>query len=348
MTLHPAITVLPVPVPGVWTGPQAAVPRVGRPADVPSAGPMVRPGPVRRRHGAPPATSCWLGNLRGVLLLAVAALLSERVVAADSRAATLLAHPGHSLWVLLAVALVAALGAGLYVRHRLMREANRRLRETREVDLRHLAQDLHDDVGADLTAIAYRTHAASQQADGWVRRELEACSQGSLELVSRLREMVWCLNPENDSGGELAGYLSHQLRQFAPSEGGRLRIEVDPSVEMAHIGGEIRRHLVPAVKEAVNNAFKHSRASEISVDVRLQPPLLVVAVRDNGVGLPTAMWREKVHSFTGGQGLRNLESRLREIGGTVSRWPREEGGTEIRFEVPLHGAHSTDWKEVAA
>jgi len=83
--------------------------------------------------------------------------------------------------------------------------------------------------------------------------------------------------------------------------------------------------LTRAVKEAVHNLSRHSKATEASIDIEFQNDLLEILVADNGCGLPEAPSR--------GRGLKNMRRRAEELGGTLS--VSADAGTRLRFSLPL-------------
>jgi len=79
-------------------------------------------------------------------------------------------------------------------------------------------------------------------------------------------------------------------------------------------------------REALSNTARHSGASRVAVDLETGDGLLRLRITDDGVGLSDDSRRS---------GLANMEDRARDLGGTFTAGPGENGGTEIRWEVPL-------------
>jgi signal transduction histidine kinase len=79
------------------------------------------------------------------------------------------------------------------------------------------------------------------------------------------------------------------------------------------------------VREAVSNVLRHARAAELAVTVSLDGDLLV-EVSDTGIGIPETVVRS---------GLRNLERRAAEAGGSFRVERRSGGGTRLMWTVPL-------------
>jgi len=92
------------------------------------------------------------------------------------------------------------------------------------------------------------------------------------------------------------------------------------------ISGDKRRNVFLCVKETLNNVLKHSKASRLTIDIEANHKLKI-KIADNGVGIE----QEKIRRF--GNGLKNIERRMKGIGGsyTISN----NSGTETKLEMPL-------------
>ena len=89
-------------------------------------------------------------------------------------------------------------------------------------------------------------------------------------------------------------------------------------------------------KECVNNAVKHSEASEIEISLRITDAILNLSMSDNGRGLPGG--------FKGGNGLRNIEERAKELGGELIVESQTQKGVSVTLKLPLRklGREGTD------
>src|SRR6185295_5651919 len=110
----------------------------------------------------------------------------------------------------------------------------------------------------------------------------------------------------------------------------RCRLDLPEDPPARPLGADVRRHLYLAVKEAVNNALKHARASEIRVAMRVEPGALVVEVADDGCGLPADL-------DPTGNGLKNFRERMEVAGGSLTVVSAPGAGTRLIFTTPLRG-----------
>src|SRR5262249_9055841 len=106
------------------------------------------------------------------------------------------------------------------------------------------------------------------------------------------------------------------------------------------ISAEVRHHIFLAIKEALNNVVKHSRATEVSLQLKLTPDALTLVIKDNGVGfVPGGSNGSMPERISPGHGLRNIGQRLEEIGGKCVVRSRPAEGTEVNLTVPIRKEH---------
>lgn len=209
-------------------------------------------------------------------------------------------------------------------------ELTERQREMEEERAR-IARDLHDDLGADLTQIRFLSAVESQDARApeGTRARMAKVSEKSRAMVASLDEIVWAINPANDSVVSLANYLSHFANEFFAATPVRCRLDVADALPAVTLTSEVRHHLYLAVRESLNNIVKHSEASEVWLRLHVEGGQLRVVVEDNGHGVTPQPGGRK------GEGLNNMRQRMEKAGGIFEREARPDGGTVCRFIVPL-------------
>jgi nitrate/nitrite-specific signal transduction histidine kinase len=98
-----------------------------------------------------------------------------------------------------------------------------------------------------------------------------------------------------------------------------------------------RRSLLLAVKEALNNAVKHSEATELLLQIRRQGHGLTVAVQDNGKGFDATQAKAERN------GLNNMAQRLTEVGGTCQITSQPGKGCRVEFHIPFIQMRRRPW-----
>jgi signal transduction histidine kinase len=231
--------------------------------------------------------------------------------------------------------LVQAAGAGLLlaltalgVHVAVSRRARRRLAELERAqaldrERARIARDLHDDLGSRLAHIAILADTSGQHdADGRIVRAARDAAQ-------TMDELVWTINARNDSVDSFASYLGQFAEEYIAAAGLRCRLELPIDLPDHPLAADVRRHLYLASKEAVTNAVKHARATEIVIALRITDGALVLEIADDGCGLPPA------GGAPTGNGLKNLRERMAAAGGTLEIISAPGAGTRVRCRVEL-------------
>jgi signal transduction histidine kinase len=223
--------------------------------------------------------------------------------------------------------LVVALAAYGLVRARTRRQLERtRLLEQERLRIAH---DLHDDLGARLTHLSLLSSQAENRVSTPEDREsFEEFSHLTRDLVAALTETVWTVNPKNDHLESLVSFLCRTISSRCKAAGLRCRIDALTMADHRTVPSDVRHHIVLAVKEAVNNVFKHSDASELKARITFESPVLSITIADDGRGMePDAQ--------TEGNGLANMRERMTAVNGLVTFQRNVVRGTTIQFEVPI-------------
>jgi ligand-binding sensor domain-containing protein/signal transduction histidine kinase len=235
--------------------------------------------------------------------------------------------------------LLAALGAGLvavvrYVSFRRLRLRLRRLEQETAVqkERARIAKDLHDDLGAHLSQIGMLSELA--QSDFQKPEQ----AQGHLDLIFRtarsvtrsLDEIVWAVNPRNDSLDRFVAHICTFAPEFLRAAGVSCRLDVPMDLPSTELPANVRHHLYLAFKEALNNVVKHAGASEVWLRLRLGPRELSLIIEDNGRG-----FHPQTEGAPGEDGLVNLRQRMTDIGGRFEQHSEPSQGTRTVLIAPL-------------
>jgi signal transduction histidine kinase len=140
-------------------------------------------------------------------------------------------------------------------------------------------------------------------------------------------EIVWTINPKNDTLENLANYIFQYAQDFFQNSGVRCRLDLPAALPEMTLSTQERHNLFMAVKEALNNVLKHARATEVRISLVSTGDKLIITVADNGHGFATDP------APASGNGLANMRQRLERIGGRLSLESRPGQGTEIKMEA---------------
>jgi len=207
-----------------------------------------------------------------------------------------------------------------------------------ERERERIARDIHDDLGAGLTQIKLQSALARRAGHEQSPMHLARISKTADELVGAMDEIVWAIDPDNDTLDELVTYAGHFFQEYVTLAGLRCRLDLPAQLPVLVLSAELRHNLFLAVKEALNNAIKHAAATEVSLQFKTQPSGFSFVIKDNGGGFVpgggTTAATESGRSSSG-HGLPNLADRLAKIGGTCAIRSAPGRGTEVELTVVL-------------
>jgi signal transduction histidine kinase len=243
---------------------------------------------------------------------------------------TLILEPHFWQTLIFKLALVAAAIALVTI---LFRARVKRLRDIANLRVQ-IAADLHDDVGSRLTKVAMLTEHLDGQTPQTEKNKflVKNIARTTREIIQSMDEIVWTINPKNDTLDNLANYIFQYAQDYFQNTSVRCRMDLPAGLPDSHISTEERHNLFMAVKEALNNVLKHSGASEVRLALTLVDTRLIITITDNGSGFLT---QEKRPS---GDGLDNMKQRLERIGGRLVLESEPGGGTT--FVIALNPAET--------
>ncbi len=189
-----------------------------------------------------------------------------------------------------------------------------------------IAEDMHDDLGARLTRIALIGEMAQSGAEEERIREMTGSAR---EAAASMDELVWAVNPKNDSLSRLASYLSGYVLEFCDTLAMPCQVDVPPILPEREVTGKLRHHLFLLVKELLNNVAKHASAKMVRFSLEMVDAELWMRLEDDGRGFDPKAKRGA------GNGLEHLHSRLREFQGEATIRSADGGGTSVEIRVPL-------------
>ncbi len=194
-----------------------------------------------------------------------------------------------------------------------------------------IARDMHDEVGARLSQLAVMQDLVIRQhpMPGELRQSLERIAETARGTAAALDEVVWAVNPRNDTLPSLAEYLGICATSYLGPLEITCRLDAPLDWEALEIRAQVRHELALAFKEALQNIVKHAAATEVTLELRQSATHFIVRLSDNGTGLPGAP------PATGCNGLENMRARLASIGGVCEFHRSAAGGTEVEMRVPL-------------
>jgi len=202
-----------------------------------------------------------------------------------------------------------------------------------------IARDIHDDVGTRLTKLVLQGEVAqsTQPANSEAHQQLDMICEGLRGVLGAMDEVLWAVNPRHDTLENFIAYICDYAQTFLQNTNIQCLLEVESDIPPLNFDLPLRRSLLLAVKEAVNNAAKHSGASQLLLKIHRNGHKLIVIVEDNGRGfdLNQARWNRN--------GLTNFFQRMSEAGGECQIVTRPGEGCRVEFSIMLTRYPARSW-----
>jgi len=206
-----------------------------------------------------------------------------------------------------------------------------------------IARDLHDTLLQSFHGLLFRFQAvANKFPDSQLKQEFEQTIDQAVQAVAEGRNAVQNLRESTVVTNDLAealGTLGKELATDRADEPDRRPPVFDVTVEGTprNLHPVVRDDIYRIAGEALRNAFRHSRARRIEVQIHYDDRQLRVAVRDDGKGIDPARLDE---DRPGHFGLRGMRERAGVIGGSLEVWSEAHLGTEVALTVPAAAAYA--------
>jgi signal transduction histidine kinase len=197
-----------------------------------------------------------------------------------------------------------------------------------QYERQRISAEMHDDIGASLSGIRLLTEMTKTKVkDQLAAEEVEKIYKSVGDISSKMREVIWSLNAENDSLSNVVSYIQKQMRQWLENYPCQLIVELPETIPVVELNGETRRDILLIVKEAIHNIIKHSGANKISIDMHCNERDLIIIIADNGKGIISK------NDDGSGNGMRNMRQRVEKLNGKI--FITGNKGLTLTFEIPL-------------
>ncbi len=204
-------------------------------------------------------------------------------------------------------------------------------REAMEKERNRIARDMHDDIGSELSKISVTCEHLKNQfpVQPEIIKDLEIIKDSTGSIVNNIGNIIWALNPINNTLDGLLGYLREYTFEYLEMHQLNVEFQLPETTGSLVISHEARTHIFMVVKEALHNIVKHSEATNVAISISISSNKLNCSIGDNGTGITTNT------NSRFGNGLHNMRQRITETGGTLSIHSEMGKGTRLEFEVPF-------------
>jgi PAS domain S-box-containing protein len=204
------------------------------------------------------------------------------------------------------------------------------LTRAREEERRHVARELHDELGQRLSAIKLdlARELAAPAGSAHVAERRQALIAAVDDAMAATRRIAADLRPPmlDDLGLEAA--LDWLVREWAARTGVAADLRCEPIDE--RLSGSAATAVYRIVQEALTNVLRHAKARRVALTLACESSELVVTVQDDGIGLLPGAEHKR-----GSSGLMNIRERARDLGGAATIRNLPAGGCRLQVRLPL-------------
>ncbi|HTX39198.1 MAG TPA: ATP-binding protein [Bryobacteraceae bacterium] len=203
-----------------------------------------------------------------------------------------------------------------------------RLVAAQEEERRKLSRELHDEIGAAMSALLMEMgslDSALPPGDTALHERVQAVRKLAENNVGLVRNLSLLLRPPMLDDLGLVPALKWKAREVARRTGIKIRVEAEEVSD--DLPDEHRTCIFRVVQEALHNATRHAGASHVRIQVRQEATQIHVQISDDGTGFEPRL--EK------GVGILGMEERVRNLGGKLHIESAPGRGARLSFELPL-------------
>jgi signal transduction histidine kinase len=208
-------------------------------------------------------------------------------------------------------------------------KANELLQNRMQNIRNRIAQDLHDEIGSTLSSISILSNQALKIQDkSETLSAMEEIKDSSISLMEKMDDIVWSINPRNDSLENLMQRIKRFAITLFEAKDIEYNISIQENINEVVISMERRQHIFLILKEAINNLAKYSDATYAEFAVKYEDKGLEILIRDNGKGFDPSK------PFTG-NGLLGMKNRADTMGATLIINSTPDNGSAIRLTLKI-------------
>ena len=201
--------------------------------------------------------------------------------------------------------------------------------EAEESERKRIASDLHDGVGQLFSAVKMNLNGLLDRID-ITKDEDRFLAEKTMALVDESCKEVRVISHKMMPNFLLKSGISSDIKSFIDKiDENTLKISFESQGFKEHLEFNEEIILYRVIQELMNNVIKHSKANELIIDLEKNSQFIQVKIIDNGIGMNYENAVKK-----GGLGLKNIQTRIEYLKGTIQFLPNQPSGTEVVINLP--------------
>ena len=194
---------------------------------------------------------------------------------------------------------------------------------------RSIGQELHDNLGQQLAAIAYQASALEKLVTGGAAQLAASIAAQAQGAVMQCKQYAQGLLPFELEANGLKPALQAYAARISGNYGVSCTLQCDDNVAIED--AELALNLYRIAQEAVFNAIRHGKARHLTLSLQAAASGLRLSIRDDGAGFAEGQAK---HGVAGGMGIKIMRYRASQYGATLKFLSPAAGGAEVLLEMP--------------
>lgn len=195
-----------------------------------------------------------------------------------------------------------------------------------------ISRDLHDNIGAQLTFIVSSVDNikyAFPVIDASLNNKIDTISDFTKATIQELRDTIWAMNSSEITFEDLHSRILNFITKAQKSqEHIAFKFLIQPQLKQIKLTSVEGMNVYRTIQEALNNAIKHAKAQNISVEITQESDFVQIVIDDDGTGIDE-------QRIVKGNGLLNMTKRIEEIGGQIHFQKKATNGTQIQLKIKI-------------
>lgn len=192
-----------------------------------------------------------------------------------------------------------------------------------------ITADLHDDIGASLSSLQVNSAVANRLMDKDLLRAkaiVQKLEIQSGKIAEQIGDFIWSMKPGKEAFISMSARIKNFANEILGATDVNYEVNIDPWFDTEITDATLRKNIVLITKEAINNAAKYSKASNIYIRFTKEKTGLIITVQDDGVGFTDKNIK--------GNGIGNMQKRAIECNG-IFEITGNNGGTTVKLILPV-------------
>ena len=202
-----------------------------------------------------------------------------------------------------------------------------------------ISREMHDDIGSTLGSISIYSEVAKKRTEKNENTDevLSKIGLVSRELIDKMSDIVWSLNPNNESFEQLENRMNTFTGMILAPRNILYDFIADDELKKIQFTAAQRKNIFLIFKEALYNIVKYADSKTVSITLHSENKKVIMTIKDDGKGFDTSeiKWDKINGTLLGGNGIKNMHARANDINAKLCIDSTINEGTTIQLTLPV-------------